>query len=848
MNLAENDNYNPQIMELEKNSTLSNGWLSSNMAQLMVFANGLILTITAFATLNIFISEIIKDDLTQISNETSAQIYDGYNSIENYLDSLKIILSQNKKGEFTFTPVMNDFYSSIQGLKYLYIYDHKLNKTYEAIGEAEQSSVIRKALDQYAKSLSQKIYVIPGGENGSVFIKKKIFSDKSKKNLKFSIIASIDFDMLIEKNLKKYDSMIKEIIITGISDHVQLYRYGSSDEVSNQKIFFNVNEMQLGLNKYEIRHNLSISDRQDFLQKIPFLMLLFGFTLTLIGTLYVRSNQQQSRKLASMNRKLAHKNYEINNEMLERERLTKVIQKAAIENRSIINAVSDIIVELSSDGKIVFLNDSWVKVTGFELDQSIGRNFFDLLHRQDQYQEEKSFNSFIKGHKESYRSYVKLRSASGLFRAIELSISMTRYDENNNMRIVGTITDVEERRRAEKALSEAEKKYRTIVENAAGGIYQVTPEGQYLSANPAFAKILGYEQAEEVLHNVHDAHEKIYLNTAERIAALNAVKTSQKPISVETQIIQKDSNIIWVYEDIRPVFDDEGNLLFFEGSMTNINQRKIAELALIDAKLESDLANRSKSEFLANMSHELRTPLNSIIGFSDIIQSQAYGEIKQPEYLEHAKSINNSGNKLLRVINDILDVSQIEAGERELREGLFNVADVINDTLSLMETKITDSKIRFENKVLKKDFKLIAEKQAVKQMLINLLSNAIKFSADSSLVIINCDIDEKSRLHISISDTGIGLTEDEIHKAMSPFGQIESDHSKSISGTGLGLTLVRSLIDLHGGELDMISQKGIGTTVTLIFPDHRVPPCNKHGDSNKASAGTSGIQNVQSAD
>jgi PAS domain S-box-containing protein len=391
--------------------------------------------------------------------------------------------------------------------------------------------------------------------------------------------------------------------------------------------------------------------------------------------------------------------------------------------------------------------------------------------------------------------------------------------------VVGTITDVEERRRAERALSEAERKYRAIVENAAAGIYQVTPEGVYLSANPAMARILGYDTPDVILRDVRDANADIYVNARERERNLRDALRSGS-INIESQVRRKNGEEIWVQENLRAVKDEHEQLIYFEGSMENITQRKETEIALREAKVQSDLASRAKSEFLTNMSHELRTPLNAIIGFSDIIQTQAFGEVGRGEYLDYARDINQSGKRLLQVINDILDMSRIEAGDRQLNEGVVDLSKVVPSVLEMLSQKIESHRMILSNYVSIETPKLIGEVHAVKQMLANLLSNAVKFTPEGGRISIQADMDDYGQMHISVTDTGIGLTDEEIEKALSPFGQVNASLSKNESGTGLGLTLVQSLMSLHGGSFELFSQKGIGTTATLIFPAKRVSQSN----------------------
>ncbi|HPF78500.1 MAG TPA: PAS domain-containing sensor histidine kinase [Alphaproteobacteria bacterium] len=829
----------------------NSGWLSSNIAQLMVFLNGLILTITAFATLSVFIDEIIKERLVKMTEEVQEHFVSGYKGMETSLYALSTIVSMSDDisvdqlaDYFSQNNNNNGYYDQI------YWIEKRDDGQWDAISLLAGNDYVRAfgsseaflkfILNETGVSQREMYFVTSLPENeqwqdkeeDNVFDKAVVLIKPEIKDGQISgyLAGFSRINNFIGQDwLEKRESLASIQVIDSITNN-DIYSYQGVSSKKYTEGYMSFFPTVFADKPIELDIEVIINDREAFLQKIPLLMLLFGITLTLIGTLYVRNNQSQSQKLAQMNKELAHKNFELNQEVTERERLNQVIQKSARENRAIINAVSDIIFELSIDGTILFLNAAWKNVTGFEQERSIGRNIFDLIYVQDQEEQRQNFDQLVKGQKKSYRAFTRLRSADGTFRAVELAISMLRQDENREMRVVGTITDVEERRRAERALSEAEKKYRAIVENAAGGIYQVTPEGQFLSANPAFAKIIGYDTPEQVLRDINKAQEQLYVDKHERDRFLRDIATLDAPRNIEVQIYKKNGDVIWVSENVRPVKDDDGTLLFYEGSMDDVDQRKKAELALKEAKTESDLANRAKSEFLANMSHELRTPLNSVIGFSEIIKNETFGPLPQKEYKEYATDIFESGNKLLKVINEILDVSRIEAGERTLNETVISVEETVKSCLGLMETKIKTNQMRVENKVQNSSIRFIAEKQAVKQMLLNLMSNAVKYSPPNSFMMLDAEIDSKGRLRLSVTDTGIGLNEAELEKALSPFGQVDADHNRAKSGTGLGLTLVKSLIELHGGELEIVSQKGIGTTATLIFPAKRVAQ-NKAGET-----------------
>ncbi len=845
MNAIGNDNYRPGLKPPEPIKRRRGGWLSSNMAQLMVFLNGLILTITAFATLSVFIDEIVKEGLIKVTEDVEQYISTGYTEAERSVNALSTIISLSGKADIPKIKAYMDNKSS--GSSYLdqvYLVSTDLNDSFPVQSVYGSS----KFLDSFNNNLAFRDYIraqktfatndmsviisLPNAEPSVLEEDSRVIDSKiamvKRLNLSgqsYFLVGIASFDQFLDLEWFVSREVVREIQIIEKETDTPVYTYiASPNSNKNQNRYTSLIPAEMAEGKFNIRFDLNIHAREAFLQKIPLLMLLFGITLTLIGTLYVRNNQSQSKKLAEMNKELAHKNFELNQEVSERERLNNVIQKSARENRAIVNSVSDIIFELSKDGKILFLNDSWNKVTGFEKERSIGRNFFDLIYASDQQEQRESFDNILAAtaKRKTYRAFTRLRSVDGSFRAIELTMSVMRHDDDKDLRVVGTITDVEERRRAERALSEAEKKYRTIVENAAGGIYQVTPDGQFLSANPAMAKILGYSTPEEVLRDVDIEQSKIYIDNSTRNRFLNSVAGLDITKNIESQIRRKNGDIIWVSENVRAVRDDEGTLLFYEGSMENVDQRKKAELALTNAKSQSDLANRAKSEFLANMSHELRTPLNAVIGFSEIIKNEAFGPLPNKEYKEYADDIHESGNKLLRVINEILDVSRIEAGERTLSETVIKISETVGVCLELTKGKFSAKNMRIENKITDSALGIVGEEQALKQMLLNLMSNAVKFSPDNSFIMLDAEIDSKDRLRISITDTGMGMNDEELEKALSPFGQLDTDMNRTKSGTGLGLTLVKSLIELHGGALEILSQKGIGTTATLIFPSKRV--------------------------
>lgn len=845
-----NDNYRSGLRPPEP--IRAGGWLTSHMAQLMVFLNGLILTVTAYATLTVFIEEIVSESLNSSASKTQGDVTEYFRDVEREMQSLSALAGHaalQPQGLQTIHPSLAEYLKRGM-LETFYLIDdaapessliwHKNNAKQTADAARKEMGALL-ARFQKTPAANALRFVLPEDEAAAarqqtktwkkvfypVYLMAPVVLADGKKITQVGVIDPSRWfeDTWLMANPTLQSLSVKEVGAGGAL--MTVLRLDVTTDPRNVRRF----EVAFGDQKLSVEMGLGLEVREEFLRKIPLLMLLFGFTLTLIGTLYVRNNQRQSMRLSLMNRELAHKNYELGQEISERERLHGALEKAERENRAIIDSVSDIIFETDIDGSILFLNKTWSKVTGFKVEHSLRRNLFDMLYPQDQDEQRRNMDMLVRGHKTAYRAFTRLRTQEGGFRAVELAVSMLRQDDNKNLRVVGTITDVEERRRAERALSETEKKYRTIVENAAGGIYQVTPEGVFLSANKSMARILGYDLPEDILREVRNAVTQIYTDAKERREFLSGVAREKSNLSCELEARRKDGGLIWVSENVRPVFDDEGHLIYFEGSMEDITQRKTAEISLRQAMIQSDLANRAKSEFLTNMSHELRTPLNSIIGFSEIIKNELFGAIGRPEYIDYARDIHEGGKRLLSVLNEILDISRIEVGERKVNEGVVDVHKIVTSCLDLMETKITAGSLTIENNLTPESPKLIGEAHAIKQMVINLLSNAVKFTPAKGRVIIAHEVDAHGEFRLSITDTGVGLSEDEIARAMAPFTQLNTELSRDNSGAGLGLTLVNSLIELHGGRFEMFSQKGLGTTVTLVFPATRL--AGKNGADRK---------------
>lgn len=234
-------------------------------------------------------------------------------------------------------------------------------------------------------------------------------------------------------------------------------------------------------------------------------------------------------------------------------------------------------------------------------------------------------------------------------------------------------------------------------------------------------------------------------------------------------------------------------------------------------KNRAEAANRSKSEFLANMSHELRTPLNAVIGFSEVMQSGLFGPLGNAKYEEYARDIHASGRYLLEVINDILDMSKIEAGRLTLAVEEIEVGSLIGECLRVVAQSAADKRIALKRIGLA-ELRMHADRRGLKQVLINLLSNAIKFTPEDGRITVRLSVRAKNRCSIAIADNGIGIPKAKLSRLGRPFEQVENQFSKTRSGSGLGLAISRSLLEMHGGHLEIASREGKGTTVTCVLP------------------------------
>ena len=391
--------------------------------------------------------------------------------------------------------------------------------------------------------------------------------------------------------------------------------------------------------------------------------------------------------------------------------------------------------------------------------------------------------------------------------------SVMRDDNGNTQGIVCIAQDITGRKQAEEAL----KKLSSAVEQSADSVIITNKEGFIEYVNPAFEKLTGYDNEESIGNTPNilksGKHDKNYYK--------NLYETIYSGMIFQDELINKKKNgeIYYAETTIVPIKDAEGTITHFVTTEKDITEHKKTEKIQLENKRLS-YASKAKSDFLANMSHELRTPLNSIIGFSELLKQKMSGELNDKQ-MRFVDNILTGGNMLLNLISDILDLSKIEAGKMELVLEKIHVPEVINGSLILMKEKAAKHNVKMKLDLDPELDYMDADELRIKQVLFNLLSNAVKFSKPEGGTITITTKKEGDWAKFSVSDTGIGIKEENLEKLFKTFEQLDSGITRNYGGTGLGLAISKKLIELHGGNIGVESKFGIGTTFYFTIPIKR---------------------------
>jgi PAS domain S-box-containing protein len=409
-----------------------------------------------------------------------------------------------------------------------------------------------------------------------------------------------------------------------------------------------------------------------------------------------------------------------------------------------------------------------------------------------------------------------LHLADGSERIVHLQTQGTeeRANDSSSQRVVtGIIQDITERKKYEEVLRVTQ----FSIDRASDGVFWTDAEGNILYVNDAACRRHGYERA--TLLGMKAYALRTDCDATKWAAHWQALKESRSMTTETVHLMRNGGSFVAeITENYLPYKGKEFNCAF----VRDITERKEAERNLLTAKEQAEIASRSKSEFLANMSHELRTPLNAIIGFSTILRDEMYGALGSEKYKEYAADIYESGNHLLSMINDILDLSKIESGKFELREDVFDFNKVIKGSIRIISERARSANLELVTHVGENLPHVLGDERSLKQVLLNLLSNAVKFTPERGQVTLEASTTPEATLVIRVKDTGIGMRPEDIPKAMAPFMQVDSSLARQYQGTGLGLPLTKTLVELHGGAFRLESAPGKGTTATITLPRERL--------------------------
>ena len=514
----------------------------------------------------------------------------------------------------------------------------------------------------------------------------------------------------------------------------------------------------------------------------------------------------------------------VTSDITERKEAEAALRTSEERYRELIARAPDAMIVHDGE-RILFANDAAARLYGSsspEELQELGDPLL-LLHPDDRAKVKRRRRHTLIGRRQAPSVEVRWLAKDGSMAQIEATATPVEW--NGKPCVLLEARDITERkiaeaarREAENALRESENRYRHLIEMSPDAIF-VHVNDTIRFANPSAARLMGVNSPEELVGRP----------VAEHIDPeyLPAFQGYQKTLDREGRI--NITEVKWRRYDGTAIFvDGSAGLFTFQGEPAvqliarDVTARKAAETAMREAKEAAETANRSKSEFLANVSHELRTPLNAIIGFSEVMEHEMFGKLGNEHYRDYARDIRLSGTHLLEVINDILDLAKVEAGKVELQEQTIDLEKVIEATVRLVRERAGSRNIDLSVRIPERLPQLWADERKVKQILINLLSNAIKFTPEGGAVTVSAERDSSDMVRLAVSDTGIGIAKESIDVVLQPFGQVDSALSRKHTGTGLGLPLTKSLVELHGGKLDFDSELGKGTTVIVRFPHERL--------------------------
>ena len=397
---------------------------------------------------------------------------------------------------------------------------------------------------------------------------------------------------------------------------------------------------------------------------------------------------------------------------------------------------------------------------------------------------------------------------------------VVRDDAGRPLFYEGTVVDITQRKRAELGLQESERRFRDLAETASDWFWETGPDHRF-SYVPDLTENYGVSSNRRIGRTRHEIAVDV-ADEPERWRQHQETLDRRLPFRefvYRTRL--DDGRMMHVSVSGKPVFDDSGRFLGYRGSARDVTEAVLAEQRLRKATRDAEAASQAKVSFLANVSHELRTPLNAILGFAEVIRDRVLGP-GDPRYAQYAGFICESGDHLLNLISDILDMAKVNAGGMELFESDVDLGMLVSRQAALMQHRAQDRGIALQTRLPRSLPQVRADEVRLRQIVLNLLSNAVKFTRAGGTVTLSAALAPDGRPAIIVADTGCGMTAEEVALALQPFRQTDADVARRHEGTGLGLPITKSLVELHGGELRIASIKDTGTEITVLLPASRL--------------------------
>lgn len=490
----------------------------------------------------------------------------------------------------------------------------------------------------------------------------------------------------------------------------------------------------------------------------------------------------------------------------------------------------------------IYWSDSMYSILGMQTGASVlsFKDVADMVHPKDTNLYAVA-DLVLAENAEAVDKVFRMRHADQEWVWIRIRAQVVR-NERSEPHLVGIAIDVTEQERIRQRTRRIANRLHDAIENLSEAFVLWDSRKRLVMCNSKFQELHGIENQMALpgitYNELMDAATTSLVGTEIMLSGSDSTDARSYEVQLEDgrwlQINErrtKDGGYVSVGNDITAIKRHENKLIDSEGRLKatifdlkrsrqtlELQAQQLVELAEQHAaeKHRAEAANKAKSDFLANMSHELRTPLNAIIGFSEIMNQEMFGKLGSEKYHEYCRDIHDSGSFLLGVINDILDMSKIEAGRFTLDPEMIVVEEIIEETLRIINRNAESKKIRIEGEV-KAGLEIEADRRAVKQILLNLLSNAVKFSREGGKIFVRARIVSKC-LRITIEDKGIGISPEDLKKLGRPFEQAQNQLTRNHDGSGLGLAISRSLAEMHGGALKIRSKENEGTIVSLQLP------------------------------